>query len=94
MDSYTSDLVDIEPLLVELSDESSTAAGLMREHLWAARFYLLGSMPKEYALSLKLADRVLPDIKDAHLRVRIATFLKRHHLKSSLFHSLKCATSF
>lgn len=48
----------------------------MREHLEAARFYLLGSMPHEYALTLQLAQQLLPSIEDRGLQSRVADFLK------------------
>ena len=78
-----SDLSNIERLLVELGEESNTVRGLMREHLAEARFYLLGSMPEEYDLELKLAEGLLPDIQDEYLRSRITAFLKSQHRGSS-----------
>jgi hypothetical protein len=78
-----SDLCDIEQLLVELGEESNTVPGLMREHLAAARFYLLGSMPEEYGLELTLAEELLSEISDERLRSHIAAFLKIQHRRSS-----------
>jgi hypothetical protein len=52
----------------------------MREHLDAARFYLLGSMPAEYEFSLKLAADSLPDIEDKELQARVAGFLRSQGL--------------
>ena len=73
----TSDSVArIEQLMCELEGDSGTPNGLMREHLEAARFYLLGSMPGEYRLSLKLAAHLLPDIEDKALQSRVAGFLR------------------
>jgi len=50
---------------------------LIRQHLEAARAYLLGSMPREYRFNLKLVKDLLPDIEDRDLRKRIAGFLRR-----------------
>jgi hypothetical protein len=73
----TSDTVGrIELLMRDLEGESGTSNSLMREHLEAARFYLLGSMPNEYRLNLKLATQRLPDIQDEGLRARVAEFLR------------------
>ena len=49
----------------------------MREHLTAARSYLLGSMPEEYQMTLKLAKETLPEIDDPGLRSRIEDFLRQ-----------------
>jgi hypothetical protein len=66
----------IEQLMVELSDESNPVNDLMAEHLESARSYLLSSMPEEYALILKLAREILPNIEDDALRSRIADFVR------------------
>jgi len=66
----------LEEFLAELPEQSSGVAGLLREHLAEARFYLHGSMPQEYALILKLAEGLLPDLTDEKLRRRIAEFLR------------------
>ena len=50
-------LAEIEELTRALDGQSGTPTGLMREHLEAARFYLLGSMPSEYEFSLKPRKR-------------------------------------
>jgi hypothetical protein len=74
------DLASIEELLRDLPDETGTTNGLMREHLEAARFYLLGCMPEEYNLTLKLAKDLVPSMIDQHLRHRIAGFLQSQEL--------------
>lgn len=66
----------IEQLMVELSDQASPINDLMEEHLESARFYLLRSMPEEYALILKLVRKILPNIEESALRTRIADFLQ------------------
>ena len=65
----------IEELIRDLAGESSTPNGLVRENLEAARYYLLGSMPREYRMSLKLASSHLPDLPDKNLQSRVAEFL-------------------
>jgi hypothetical protein len=46
----------------------------MREHLTAARAYLIGAMPQEYTSTLKLAQEILPRIEPAEPRSRTAEF--------------------
>jgi len=72
-----SDVSNIEGLVRDLAGEEGTPNALVREHLDAARFYLLGSMPAEYEFSLKLAADSLPDMEDKELQARVATFLQR-----------------
>lgn len=69
-------LVEIEQLLIELPEDSGTVPGLMREHLEEARWYLIGSMTQEYLVTLRLAKRLLADLRDQDLRERIRIFLK------------------
>lgn len=71
----TNDVTRIEGMIRDLNGNSDSPNGYMREHLEQARFYLLGSMPQEYGLSLKLARELLPEIKDENLKNRIAGFL-------------------
>jgi hypothetical protein len=73
--SVANDVTRIEALLRDLNGKSDTPDGFMREHLEQARFYLLGSMPEEYRLNLKLARELLPEIEDRSLRDRIAAIL-------------------
>lgn len=75
----SSDLAKIEELLRDLSERDDTSESLMRERLEAARFYLVGSMPSEYAMNLKLAEEALPDIRDKDLHTRLDTFLRSQH---------------
>ena len=70
------DAANIEELVRDLAGAESTLNALVREHLDAARFYLLGSMPAEYEFSLKLAADSLPDIEDKELQARVAAFLQ------------------
>ena len=72
-----SDVSYIEELVRDLVEKDCTPNALVREHLDAARFYLLGSMPAEYEFSLKLAADSLPDMEDKELQARVATFLQR-----------------
>jgi hypothetical protein len=74
------DVANIEELVRDLAGEQGTTNALMREHLEAARFYLLGSMPAEYEFSLKLAAETLPDIEDKELQARVAAFLRSQEL--------------
>jgi hypothetical protein len=77
------DVNRLEELVRDLAGEPGTPNALMREHLEAARFYLLGSMPHEYRLSLKLAKDLLPDIEDKGLQNRIADFLQSQESTSA-----------
>lgn len=70
------DIARIEALLRDLHGESDTVTGLMREHLEAARFYLLGSMPHEYGHTLRLARDLSGDIEDKNLQSRVTDFLR------------------
>ena len=66
----------IEELIRDLNCQWDMPTCLMREHLEAARFFLLGSMPEELSLTVKLAMDILPEIEDKRLRRRIAAFLE------------------
>lgn len=70
------DVDNLDGLLRDLGTESHTPTDLMREHLEQARFYLIGSMPQEYRLTLDLAKQLLPDIQDKNLHSRVAAFLR------------------
>jgi hypothetical protein len=74
------DVAKIEEFIRALEGESGTPSGLMREHLEAARFYLLGVMPSEYEFNLQLADGMLTDIEDKELQARLAAFLHSHKI--------------
>lgn len=69
------DLAQLEDLVRNLEGKSGTPNALMREHLEAARFYLLGAMPREYSLTLKLVEDLVPDIEDQNLQTLVAGFL-------------------
>ncbi len=66
----------LDELVHDLAGGDGTPRSLLREHLEAARFYLLGAMPAEYQLNLELAEGLLPDIEDKDLQGRIRTFLR------------------
>ena len=51
----TEDLVRLDELLEDLSNQREAGCGLIREHLASARLYLIGFMPTEYALNLQMA---------------------------------------
>lgn len=72
----TDDAAVLEDLIRSLEGSPDTPIGLMREHLDAAHFYLLGGMIDEYELTLQLADRLLPEIGDNGLRSRINDFIR------------------
>ena len=78
-DDFTSEHARDASVLEELVRDlegGSGASALMREHLEAARCYLLGSMPIEYNFNLKLAKQLLPDIEDKRFRARVDDFLR------------------
>jgi hypothetical protein len=70
-------LAHMDELIHDLDERLDTPQGLMREHLTAARSYLLGSMPEEYQMTLELAKEVLPEIDQPQLRSRIEDFLRQ-----------------
>ncbi|MCU1335104.1 MAG: hypothetical protein JWO19_685 [Bryobacterales bacterium] len=72
----TEDLVRLDQLLEELSQETEAQCELLREHLESARTYLVGSMPTEYALSLKMAGEASNCVSDRNLRTRIENFIR------------------
>jgi hypothetical protein len=69
-------LTRMDELIRDLDAPLGTPRGYMREHLTAARSYLLGSMPEEYQMTLELAKETLPDIDEPQLRSRIDDFLR------------------
>jgi hypothetical protein len=68
-------LARLEELIRDLDDRMDTPQGLLREHLTAARFYLLGAMAEEYKMTLGLARALLPQIEPPDLHSRIGDFL-------------------
>jgi hypothetical protein len=71
-----SDVARIDELIRDLDGDERSPKGLVREHLEAARFYLIGSMPLEYQFNLKLTEELLPQIGDQGLQTRIDRFLR------------------
>jgi hypothetical protein len=61
----------IDTAIDEMSEPSESQCELLREHLESARHYLLGSMEKEYVLSLQLAKQALNCISDADRKRRM-----------------------
>ena len=57
------------------AENNIVKGALLREHLESARVYLLGLMPAEYALSLKMAEESLDCVSDSNLRKRIENFI-------------------
>jgi hypothetical protein len=71
------ELARMDELIRDLDAPIGTPQGYMREHLTAARSYLLGAMPEEYQLTLELARETLPEIDQPELRSRIDDFLRQ-----------------
>jgi len=69
------DLAELDKLLEELT-EAESQCELLQEHLEGARTYLLGAMPIEYGLSLKMADESLNCVSNRSLRARIEHFIQ------------------
>ncbi len=65
----------LDDLLTELAQPAESQCELLREHLESARNYLLGSMPEEYQLSLRLANENLNCINNPDLRHRATDIL-------------------
>ncbi len=76
-------LARMDGLIRDLDAPLGTPQGYMREHLTAARSYLLGSMPQEYQMTLEMAKETLPEIEDPGLRSRIEDFLRQGTLDAS-----------
>jgi hypothetical protein len=66
----------LDEAINELSDPSESQCELLREHLESARIDLLGEMPEEYALSLRLALDALNCIANRDRRHRVHRILK------------------
>jgi hypothetical protein len=71
------ELARLDELITNLDAPLGTRRGYMREHLAAARSYLLGSMPEEYRMTLELATETLPEIDQPQLRSRIHDFFDK-----------------
>jgi hypothetical protein len=72
----TNEITRLDGLLDELGNETEAQCEVLREHLESARVYLVGLMPAEYALSLKMAEEVLNCVSDHNLRTRIQAFIR------------------
>jgi hypothetical protein len=70
------ELTRIEDLIKDLDVRLDTPQGLMREHLMAARSYLIGAMPEEYRMTVEVARQYLSQIEDRQLRSRLETFFQ------------------
>jgi hypothetical protein len=70
------ELARLDQVIGELDVRLDTPQGLMREHLTAARSYLIGAMPEEYRMTLDMAKEYLSQIEDVRLRSNIEAFLK------------------
>lgn len=71
------DLASLEEFVRDLAGTPGEFNALLCEHLDAARFYLHGSMPVEYNVTLTLAAHLLPSIENNRLRARLKEFLLR-----------------
>jgi len=69
------ELTKLDELINEVSTPSESQCELLREHLESARTYLLGALPKEYMLSLRLANETLNCIVDERRRHRAAELI-------------------
>jgi hypothetical protein len=72
----SAELVRLDRLLEDLSKETGARCESLREHLESARFYLIGLMPTEYAISLQMAGEALNSVTDSDLRARIESFVR------------------
>lgn len=75
------DLVRLDEFLEELGAESEAQCELLREHLESARTYLVGSMPAELDLSLRMAREALNCVSNPELRSRLEDFIQSHSMK-------------
>ena len=70
------DLDAFNDLLNELAQLPPEQAGLLHEHLEAARYSLTGSMPAELQFNLKLANSALDNLQDDRLKDRVRHFIR------------------
>jgi hypothetical protein len=77
------ELARMDELIRDLDAPLGTPQGYMREHLTAARSYLIGSMPEEYQMTLEMAKQTLPEIEQTQLRSRIDAFLRQATLDAA-----------
>ena len=64
------------------NNDNRPKCALLREHLESARVYLVGLMPAEYALSLKMAEQSLDCVSDNDLRTRLQKFIHGAEVRS------------
>lgn len=72
---HKTDVSRLDHVIDEVSDPRYSQCELLREHLEAARAYVMGDMPVEYRLTLRLAMEALDCITD---------HADRHHIKDTL----------
>ncbi|MBZ5603000.1 MAG: hypothetical protein LAO79_11895 [Acidobacteriia bacterium] len=72
---------ELDAMINEVSDPAESQCELLREHLESARNYVLGSMPREYALTLRLAKQMENCIVNPERRERV-----KHMIESLLAH--------
>lgn len=77
------DLSRLDEFLEDLGAETEAQCELLREHLEAARTYLVGSMPAEYELSLQMAREALNCVSNQELRLNLENFIHSHSTKGS-----------
>jgi hypothetical protein len=58
----------LDAMMDRLRRSNDPQTDLLLEHFATARTYLLGEMPEEFALNMKLAREVLPMMEDGKLR--------------------------
>ena len=68
-------LEKLDGLLLALEHESGDRIELLREHLQGARSYLVGAMPAEYQLNLRLAEK-MTDCVNKELSEALAGFIR------------------
>ena len=68
---------ELDELVAGLEHEHCPNLSLLREHLQGARSYLLGAMPEEYKLNLRLAETATDCIKNGDLQRRLLDFIRR-----------------
>ena len=71
----------LDEFLEELGAETEAQCELLREHLESARTYLVGSMPAEFDLSLRMARESLNCVSNQELRSRLEHFIESHSTK-------------
>jgi hypothetical protein len=74
--TQSQELAQLDGFLSELAKETEAQCELLREHLEAARDYLVGAMPAEYRFNLKLAGETLDGVEDKDLRDRLRGFIQ------------------